>query len=140
MKKAVIYIFIFGTICIFLGTAIGIIYEKRHVKNHFPQILRDFILKQGMLDWQKARINQIIRRLDQELGLSEEQKVKIKSVLEGTAAELKLEWDKFRNASGQLRQITNNQILETLNPLQKEKFNKLSAEAEKGRDKEREGK
>ncbi len=140
MKRAKIYIVILMIVCTGLGTAIGIAVEKRYTSRNLPRIVRSYLVKhQGAarLSGRKsgrvpgkmlrARMDNILKRVDRELDLSSPQKDKIKAVLEDTKQEIEQARDEFRTRVLQAREKGTAGIAAVLSPQQEKKFQRLLA-------------
>ena len=140
MKRAKIYIVILMVVCTGLGAAIGIAVEKRYTSRNLPGIVRSYLLKHpgtvhlpgrkaGLSPEEKlkARVDNILGRIDRELDLSSGQRDKIKAVLEDAKQEIEQARDEFGTRVLRVREKGLAEILEILNPEQKEKFKRLIA-------------
>ncbi|MEA3560485.1 MAG: hypothetical protein U9R31_01765 [Candidatus Omnitrophota bacterium] len=146
MKKAVIYIVILGISCTALGVAIGIGAEKRYTARHFPQIvksrlakhiqgspMRDRKLKDRKSNTMRRAGHHALKRLSQQIDLSEEQNAEVKAILEESRQDAKKTSDKFKSRLKQIREESNVKISKILNPEQQEKFEQLSNRAKRRR-------
>jgi len=132
MKRAKIYIVILMIVCTGLGVAIGIAVEKRYASRNLPKTLRSYLLKHPVAARllkrkARARMDNILGRIDRELGLSSEQRDKVKTVLENAKQEIVQARDEFGTRLLQVREKGIAGISAVLSPKQKEKFQKLIA-------------
>ncbi len=140
MKRAKVYIVILMIVCTGLGVAIGIAVEKRYTSRNLRKIAGSYLLKHpgaahlpkrktGLLPEKelKARMDNILSRIDRELGLSSEQKDQIKAVLEDAKQEIAQARDEFGTRLLRIRKKGIAGISAVLSPKQKEKLQKLLA-------------
>ena len=143
MKKAVIYIAILGIACTALGVAIGIGAEKRYTARHFPQIelvkhIQGIPMRDGRLKDRKSKAmrragHHALKRLSQQLDLSEEQMTEVKAILEESRQDAKKTGDEFKDRLKQIKEENKIKISKTLNPEQREKFEQLSNQIKRRR-------
>lgn len=135
MKRATVYIVILGIVCTGSGVAVGIALEKRYTRTHLPRIVRSHLLQHpgaGHFLRSRARLSpeerqrpgaeNILKRIDRELGLSSEQRDKVKAILEDTKKEIEQARDEFRTRIVQAKEKSNAEICRLLNSEQKERF------------------
>ncbi len=154
MKRATLYIVILGIVCIGLGVAGGIAIEKRYTARNLPRIVRGQLFRHAERScWQKpgfpqggmqgfhqrgmpglpsrkgqeAGLTSTCKRIGQGLDLSSEQEEKVQVILEESKQEIKQARDGFKEQLVQVRGKSHTQILELLDPEQREKFEELTA-------------
>lgn len=150
MKRATVYIVVLGILCTGLGVAIGVAIDKRNTARNLPRIVRGHLLKHpraarfleskvitARKQRQKVGAAKLFQRINRELGLTPEQSEEVKAILEGTKQEIKQSGEEFRTYVKQAREKSHAQILEVLDPEQKEKFENLTTAIEER--KERKG-
>lgn len=132
MKRAKIYIVILMIVCTGLGVAIGIAVEKRYTSRNLPKPSRSYLSKHPVAARllkrkARARMDNILGRIDRELGLSSKQKDQVKAVLENAKQEIVQARNEFGTRLLQVRKKGIAGISAILSPQQKEKFQKLIA-------------
>ena len=140
MKRAKVYIVILMIVCTGLGVAIGIAVEKRYTSRNLPKIVRSYFLKYpgaahlskrkaGLFPDKKlkARVDNILGRIDRELDLSAGQRDQVKAVLEDAKEEIAQARDEFGTRLLRIRKKGIAGISAVLSPKQKEKLQRLIA-------------
>ncbi len=133
MKRAKVYIVVLMIVCTGLGVAIGIAVEKRYTSRNLRKIARSYLLKHPVAAHllkrkaRRARMDNILGRIDRELDLSSEQRDKVKAVLENAKQEIVQARNEFGTRLLQVREKGIAGISTVLSPKQKEKFQKLIA-------------
>ena len=154
MKKAAIYIAILAVSCAGLGTAAGVVMEKRYTAKHLPQIVKSHFARGRQTfgqrqEGQHRRIGKrprdsrkglkALNRLNRQLDLSEEQQQKIQTILEQARQNAKETGKEFRDRLKRIKEESSVEISSFLSPEQKEKFEELSAQAQRKRQERRKG-
>lgn len=129
MKKTIIYAVVLVVVSLVAGAVGGMAVQKYAFlkKRHaFMRQLRD--RKFDMGKFRDAGRNQILKRLSEQLNLTEEQKAKVKVTLEGARDQVNAVSADVMKKVIAIREDTNTQIKAVLTPEQKVKFEKLSEE------------
>ncbi len=146
IRRPFIYIVSWGVLCALAGAAAGIIINKRYTFNNLPRIIREYLLKypQNYGRLKKALVFPARRnltretrgafiKLSRELGLSAEQKKKLKKVLGEVKEKIDRTRFQFRTSLSQIKDEAITQIASFLNPEQKRKFEELVEKLKKER-------
>lgn len=131
MRKAIIYVLVFGMACMGLGVFIGLGIDRVYVRRHFPRAAKSYLRGQISPEGQQARIKLIAGRLQRELSLSDQQVSEVRDILEKARSEINPAWETFRMVLLSSKEKVITEILSVLDPAQKEKFKKLTAAQKK---------
>jgi len=134
MNKNTVYIAVFAVLCVLAGALVG----ASIVKTILLPPGRDFAgrAEHFMRPWPEGpgemeRHDGLFDVLTNKLNLDENQKVKIKEILEKTRREIDDVGKNVRNAISGIKHKTDKQIMEVLTPDQQEKFKRLINDFEK---------
>ncbi len=125
MKKAIIYIFILGFICIIFGVLLGIVIHKNYTQKHMLQVIKQYYLKTTPEQRQKVITVQILKALKHKLNLSPEQLNRVKDILSKATPEVKEVVGVFRDELAKIRAKIIPQVFEILDKQQQVKFKKI---------------
>lgn len=125
MKKAVIYIFILGFICIIFGALLGIVIHKKYIKKHMLRVIKQYYLKTTPEQRQQVITTQILKALKHELNLSAEQLNRVKDILSQATPEVKEAVGAFRDELAEIRAKIIPQVFEILDKQQQVKFKNI---------------
>ena len=137
MKNMVVYLVILGICCIGSGIAIGMVIEKNYTKSHLSEIAKGQFMKnpqafkkdrKEMHEQGKKKGQKMLEKTAEQLGLSEEQKETMKTIMEGAKQQIQQAREEFRAQLPKLREESHQKILELLTPEQQEKFEQLTKE------------
>ncbi len=127
MKKSLIYVVVLVVVALGAGVLIGL-GAARKTGDRFREVMRDKRAGMGDKLRDTNERKEILQRISQRLKLSDDQRDKIKSILEATrqqVGDLKKEGqDKIRD----LREKTDAQIKRLLSPEQAEEFERMIQE------------
>jgi MFS superfamily sulfate permease-like transporter len=133
-KKALIYIIILGFVCTLVGVAIGITVAKGCTFKRITKLPKAIAAykahKRDMALSQEQRLekktNMFLKRIDEELNLSDEQKEAVRVILEQAKENTAQIQSEFKDKLLQIKQEASIKISELLNPEQKEKFQQFT--------------
>lgn len=140
MNKNVIYVSAFGVLCVVAGVLLGAGITKKVMlggpcveRLNFAQRAEHFMGQGVSRHGAKKGGAGPLTMLTEKLALNEEQKTKIKDILEKTRQEITGVGQNLRNNIREIREKSDKQIMEILSPEQQEKFKALQKEFKKGR-------
>lgn len=135
MKKNLIYVAVFGILCVLAGVLIGVSmvrramppvprFDRMRFSQHAERVMG--YRPGGPEDARPGR--EPFEMLARKLNLNEEQKVKVKAIFENTRQELDNIRKSVRGNVDKIKEKTDSQIMEVLNDKQKEKFKEFLEE------------
>lgn len=139
MNKNVVYVAVFAVLCVLAGVLVGAGIAKK-AKLHGPYSERlsfaqkaEHFMGRGQR-WHGAKKGGAgrLEMLTDKLGLSKEQKTKIKDILEKTRQEIDAVGKNIRSAIVEIKDKTDKQIMDILTSEQQEKFKALQKEFKRG--------
>jgi len=125
MRKALLYLVLFGILCIALGILIGLCLTRLQARKFVARQAQSALSAPVDPERQQERIEQTLRRLDRRLGLSDAQKTQIEAILEESRLEVNVSWEGFRKTMFSSKEKAIRSIMQVLEPGQKEKFRQL---------------
>jgi Spy/CpxP family protein refolding chaperone len=137
MNKNVVYVAIFGVLCALAGVLVGATVAKRMLppppgleRMKFTEKAERFMGYRGHAPGEKRQGRDPLEEITKRLNLSEEQKAKVKTILESMRQETDNVRKNVRTAIGEIKKKTDSQIMEILTDEQKEKFKAFLKEIE----------
>ena len=145
MKKEVVYVAVFGVLCVLAGVLVGAGIVKRGVypRNrtggpNFAERSERFGGK-GPAALKEKKGGELFEKISAKLDLNEKQKTQAREILENARQEINKVGENMHSAINEIRHRTDKQIIDILTPQQQEKFKALLKEHEIGRDPRRQG-
>lgn len=131
MNKNIVYVAAFGVLCTLAGVLVGASIAGRDhspwrgkERMNFAQRAEHF-MGYGHKPGQEAKGGRLLEMLTAKLNLSQEQKEKVKQILETTRQEIEAAGKNIRGAIDAIKEKGDTQIMEVLTPAQKEQFKEL---------------
>src|SRR3989338_4992578 len=132
MKKTVVYAVILSVVSIVMGIVAGVAIERGNTIKHLSQIGRPGLPPGEQPEQRKAqKPKDIFKRVAEELNLNQEQKEKVKQILDEAHKKISLMGDKSREDLKAIRDESHAKIMEILTPQQQEKFKDIISQAQK---------
>lgn len=132
MKKTVVYAVILSAVSVVLGIVTGVAIERGNTIKHLSLLGRPplpFERQPGPRKTQKPQ--DIFKRVSEELNLNQEQKEKVKLILDEARKKISLIGDESREDLKSIRDESHIKIMEILTPPQQEKFKNILAQAQR---------
>lgn len=130
MKRGLIYTIILVLALTVIAGGIGFVIGKEYTLRNFSRITRARILKKQpffrrAFPERRVERRKILKRLSQALGLSSEQKEKMRVILDEERRRIQQVRQDFLREIFQVREDTEKRIREILEPSQQEKFRRI---------------
>lgn len=132
MKKTIVCAVVLSVVSIVMGIVAGVAIERGNTIKHLSQMGRPPLPPGEQAEQRKAQKPQdIFKRIAEELNLDQEQKEKVKRILDETHKKISSIGDKSREDLMAVREESHARIMEILTPQQQEKFKEIVSQAQK---------
>jgi len=140
MNKNAVYLAIFGVLCVLTGVAVGAGIARKADLSYFNRKRPSFVKKAERFMWHRPKglrsklkrgKNGLFAMLADELNLDQDQRIKVKEILEQARQEIDKAGEGLRSAITEIKEKSDKQIMSQLNPQQQEKFRKILEEFKK---------
>ena len=132
MKKTIVYAVILSVVSVVLGIVAGVAIERGNTIKHLSLPGRPPLPFEKQSEPHKRQKPQdIFKRVSEELNLNQEQKEKVKQILDEARKKISLIGDKSREDLKAIRDESHGKIMEILTPEQQEKFKDIISQAKK---------
>lgn len=132
MKKTIVYAVVLSVVSIVMGIVTGVAIERGNTIKHLSLPGRPPLPFEGQPQARKTqRPQDIFKRVSEELNLNQEQKEKVKQILDEAHKKISLIGDKSREDLKAIRDESHARIMEILTPQQQEKFKNIISQAQK---------
>jgi len=129
MKKTIVYAVIISVVSVAAGAVLGVAVEHRNAMERRQRLLGELRERSGdKVKRVQHHQKQLIDNLAAKLNLTDDQKEKVKAVLQSSSEEIATARKEIIAKIEAVRDSTNERIQETLNSEQKAKFRKIMDE------------